>query len=935
MEVVQFRGRTSPYLEPAPGKPSLNVLKLARNGLAIELRTLIGAARKKGVTVRKERVPFDGDGHKRTLNLTVSPLGPKTSGDEASFLVLFHDVTPRSIRVDPLARSRKNGSAEEKPESKRMKRQLADTQDALRSAIESEDSLKEEFQSANEEILSANEELQSTNEELETSKEELQSTNEELNTLNSELRIKNNELHDLSNDISNLLNSTRIPIVMFDLGLRIRRLTPTANKLLKVLPSDVGRSLADIKLNIEVPHLERSVATVLESLQPIEQEVRDLEGHWHCLNILPYRTQDNKIDGIVLALQDIDAIKGAIEHLRQSTEFFRGVIDTVVEPLLVLDSELRVVMANKPFLNHFKLSSEETIDRFIYDVGNGQWDIPRLRSLLEEILPRHQIVRGYTVEHTFESIGPRTMLFNAHTLPSASDAKPTILLAIEDITERAHADATIRESEERFRTLFDLEPVAIYYCDASGIIQNFNHRAAELWGRTPAVGASTERFCGSFKMFRPDGTLMPHGQCPMADVVSGKIGEVRDQEVVIERPDGSRVTVIVNIRLEKNQRGEITGAVNCFYDISDRKATEQVSARLAAIVENSHDAIIRKDLNGIIESWNIGAERLFGYRPQEVLGRSITMLIPPDRTHEEAAILERLRLGEYIDHYESVRLRKDGGLVDVSLTISPIIDAQGQIIGASKIARDMTQRKLAEAALVKSEKLAAAGRLAATLAHEINNPLQAVMNLMTLVTRSPGLDPQDQKYVAQAEDELKRISHLTRQSLSFYRETASPAPVNLQETVEGVLSIFAKRAKAKKVTVKTRFRLEGTLINSFAGEIRQVVTTLLLNAIDAIPEGGTIAIHIKKSSQRRPRKMRGVRVTIADNGVGISPQNISRIFEPFFTTKGEQGTGLGLWVADGIIARLGGSIQVRTSVHPASSGTCFSIFLPLQISTKA
>jgi two-component system, chemotaxis family, CheB/CheR fusion protein len=314
MEVVQFRGQTTPYLAPPPGKPSLNVLKLARNGLAIELRSLITAAMKKGGTARKDGIPFDDNGHKRILNLSVAALGDKQPTEKGErnrhfFLILFDDVMPPApSAVEATSKLKVKGRNQSDQEAGRLKQELASTRDALRSAIESEDSLKEEFQSANEEILSANEELQSTNEELETSKEELQSANEELNTLNAELRNKNNELHDLSNDILNLLNSTRIPVVMLDLRLCIRRITPVATKLFKVVPTDIGRPFADIKLNIEesdiTSHdLELEITKVLDSLQPVQREVRDLEGCWHELSVLPYRTQDNKIDGVVLALQ--------------------------------------------------------------------------------------------------------------------------------------------------------------------------------------------------------------------------------------------------------------------------------------------------------------------------------------------------------------------------------------------------------------------------------------------------------------------------------------------------------------------------------------------------------------------------------------------------------------------------------------------------------
>jgi PAS domain S-box-containing protein len=260
----------------------------------------------------------------------------------------------------------------------------------------------------------------------------------------------------------------------------------------------------------------------------------------------------------------------------------------------------------------------------------------------------------------------------------------------------------LRESEEHYRTLFDLGPVAVYSCDVSGVIQEFNRRAAELWGRTPVPGDTDERFCGSFKLFRPDGTFMPHEQFPMAEVVSGKIAEACDAEVLIERPDGTRVTVIVNIRPLKNERGEVIGAINCFYDISGRKQAEKAAAALAAIVESSDDAIVSKDLDGIVTSWNKGAERLFGYTAEEAIGQSVTRLIPPERLDEEPDILEHIRNGESIEHYETIRRRKDGKDLDISLTVSPVRDSQGRVIGASKIARDISDRKRAEEALQRA-----------------------------------------------------------------------------------------------------------------------------------------------------------------------------------------------------------------------------------------
>jgi PAS domain S-box-containing protein len=644
-----------------------------------------------------------------------------------------------------------------------------------------------------------------------------------------------------------------------------------------------------------------------------------------------YGMEESTENGVTSALHDIGGVTSANIQSRNSAEFFRAIVDAVIEPLVVLSADLRVVMANEPFLNCFTVSSEAIVNKFFYNLANGQWDIPQLRTLLEEILPKRRNVRGFIVEYEVAHIGSRILLLNAHALSSVSGAEPMILVAIEDITERREAESALRESEERFRTLFDLGPVAVYYCDTSGLILNYNHHAAKLWGRAPQLENVDERFSGALKMFNPDGSFIPHDQSPMASVVHGKIQEVCDQEVLIERPDGSRITVIINIRRLKNGHGDFVGAISGFYDISERKKTEFATSRLAAIIESSDDAIVGKNLNGIVETWNKGAERLFGYSSEEAIGQPITIIIPSDRLNEEPVILERIGRGEHIDHYESVRRHKDGRLLDVSLTISPIIDAHGRIVGASKIARDITERKMAEAALIKSEKLAAAGRLAATLAHEINNPLQAVTNLITLLRSSSRLDEQEQTYAAMAEAELGRIIHLTQQSLSFHRESIYPVEVNLDAVIDGVLDLYAERLHSRRIIVTRRYLSGGTTINSFPGEIRQVLSTLLLNAMDALPSGGTISVRVRKAFDWQCPPCSGVRITFADNGAGVPAHNASRIFEPFFTTKGEKGTGLSLWVANGIINRLGGTIRMRSSVLSEESGTCFLIFLPIRL----
>jgi PAS domain S-box-containing protein len=492
-----------------------------------------------------------------------------------------------------------------------------------------------------------------------------------------------------------------------------------------------------------------------------------------------------------------------------------------------------------------------------------------------------------------------------------------------DDTNQMQAESERHKSELRFRDLLDAMPAAAYLCDTNGLITYYNRQAVKVWGRAPKLNDPVDRFCGSFKLLSAQGERIRHDQCWMA-VALQQLRPVKAEEIIVERPDGSRRTVMADVNLLRNESGELLGAVNVLTDITERKQAEVAMARLAAIVESSDDAIIGKNISGIIQSWNRGAERIFGYTAQEVIGKSITLLIPPDRVDEEPEILRRIRRGEHIDHYESVRRRKDGRLLDVSLTISPISNARGQIVGASKIARDITGHKEREAALMQSEKLIAIGRLASNMAHEINNPLEAVTNLIWLLRSDASLPPHAQEYLKIADEELSRVAHLARMTLSFHRSNATPQRICPGELVEDVLAIFASRLRNKNIRVNKKIDLRCRIM-AVDGELRQVVTNLINNSIDAVDHGGSIRIRV---ASVHDKGRSGVRIAVTDGGPGIPFANRSRIFEPFFSTKPDTGTGIGLSVTKEIIEKHNGSIRLRSSTRPGQSWTAFSVFLP-------
>ncbi len=423
--VIYFHGTIGRYLTYPPGAPTHNIIKIAPDPLRHRLPlALVKALRdKEGAVLRGIRIKSEGK--HRTVDVTIRPVhGAENTPAHALILFMDKPDSKRGVRkkIGPDGRAFDPGFAE-------IEQELQSTRDNLQATIEELEASNEELKSTNEEVQSANEELQSMNEELETAKEELQSTNEELVTVNSELRAKVDELTEANNDINNLLASTEIGTIFLDAHLGIKRFTPSMTKLFHLLPSDIGRSLKDFTTNIAYPDLYRDAETVLETLQTKEIEVRTEEDKWFSMRILPYRTRENVIDGLVITLVDVSERKDAEAQMREARIYAESIVETVRAPLITLDPEFKVISANRQFYRTFRTNREDTENRRLFELGNSQWEIPVLRGLLDRVLAEGTAFDDFEVEHRFPLIGLKRMLLNARRIEREGSRPKLILLS--------------------------------------------------------------------------------------------------------------------------------------------------------------------------------------------------------------------------------------------------------------------------------------------------------------------------------------------------------------------------------------------------------------------------------------------------------------------------------------------------------------------------
>lgn len=439
-DIVYINGRTGKYLEPAAGKTNMNIYAMSREGLRIELAGAVRKAniQKAEITIKGLKVKTNGD--YQDIDLTVKPFR-EPDAMRGLLMVVFEEV---GTLVKPAASGKTKviPAANQRQMVKELEKEIAYTKEHLQTTVEEMETSQEELKSANEELQSTNEELQSTNEELTTSREELQSMNEDLVTVNSEMHGKIEELARANNDMQNLLNNVEIATIFLDNGLNVKRFTSQATKIINLIPTDIGRSVTHIVSNLKYECVVEDVKAVLHTLIFKEAQVQTKDDRWYLMCIMPYKTLDNIIDGVVITFTDITAMKQleASQYEKEATQeslaYVRSIVDTVREPLLVLDAEMKIVSASRSFCQTFQVIHQEIEKQLLYELGNGQWDIPELRRLLEGIFPKSTQFNDYRVEHDFPEIGRKVMLLNARRILREGVGMQMILLAIEDVTER-------------------------------------------------------------------------------------------------------------------------------------------------------------------------------------------------------------------------------------------------------------------------------------------------------------------------------------------------------------------------------------------------------------------------------------------------------------------------------------------------------------------
>ncbi|MGD0799562.1 MAG: MHYT domain-containing protein [Acidobacteriaceae bacterium] len=502
------------------------------------------------------------------------------------------------------------------------------------------------------------------------------------------------------------------------------------------------------------------------------------------------------------------------------------------------------------------------------------------------------------------------------------------------IDRRLYAQSQeLEKSRSQLQMIFDNMSEGILVLDREGTTVLVNPTAVHLLS-LPEDSYTYEEIAEQYEAFSADGEPLPRSQWPIARALRGDF--VRNCVILSRRKSaGETVAREITTAPVANGFGGSGQIIISYRDITERRQIDEARNRLAAIVEFSEDAIIGKSDKGIVTSWNMGAEKLFGYTAQEMIGQSITLLLPEDRLHEEADILARIKRGEIVDHIETVRKTKDGQRIQVSLTISPIRDRTGKVIGASKIARDITERKHLESQLFHSQKMDAIGQLTGGIAHDFNNLLGVILGNLDLLEMLVEEDEGALKRVRTAQTAAVRGADLIRRLLAFSSKVElKAAPTSLNRSVRNLIDWAPTLGPDIEMVTDFDDSIPTVLVDDSG--LESALLNLAVNARDAMPKGGTLTIRTQLSTLEesyppvRTGEMKSGHyacISISDTGCGMSKETLEHVFEPFFTTKPQgKGTGLGLAMVYGFVKQSGGTVRIYSEV---GYGTTVSLYLPL------
>ncbi|MBI4955335.1 MAG: PAS domain S-box protein [Myxococcales bacterium] len=581
LAIVQFRGKTGPFLEPTPGVASFDLLRMVREELRLPLRQAIDEARTKCGPARTGGLLIGPGPTSRPIALEVVPFGV-ASTTQRFFVVLFKETQPPPGTA---AESRGPEGGTPPPLESQLRHELASTRDYLQSVIEQLEASNEELKAANEEIISSNEELLSTNEELQMAKEELEATNEELRTVNEEMTVRNVEGSRLNDDLSNVLSSVEIPIVMVSRDARLRRFTPAAAKVFHLGAADVGRPVGELESVIRDPDLAGMCASVLEHLGAVSRTVQDRQGRWRQLTVRPYMTADNRIDGTVVTAFDIDEVKKSGELLAQARDYAENIVDTVRECLVVLDRELRVRSANRAFYRTLAVGPDAVVGRHLYELGAGEWNIPVLRQRLEELREGEEL-EDFCVDKDFEGVGLRSFVLNARRIEHTS----LLLLALEEVTERRRAEEAVKRTEIAFREMLTEAAEAILMTNASGQIVFANRAARRIFGFSAdeMVGLPVDEIVPEHLRARHAEHRRAYAADPSARVMGAGL------DVVGRRKDGTVFPIEVVLGTMSSEDGPL--AVTFISDITlRRQSEEQIREYQSKLQRMAFDAAVAEE----------------------------------------------------------------------------------------------------------------------------------------------------------------------------------------------------------------------------------------------------------------------------------------------------------------------------------------------------